>query len=67
MAKEFRGEDFECFCEKTETYISFSVPIKNENDNDSGETSLTKQSLLINVDSCKATYQILLITCLKLI
>ena len=38
LAEEFRGEDFECLGENTEKYISFSVPIKKERDNDSGET-----------------------------
>ena len=38
MAEEFRGEQFECLGENTEKYISFSVPIKKEHDNDSGET-----------------------------
>ena len=38
MAEEFRGEEFECLGENTEKYISFSVPIKKEHDNDSVET-----------------------------
>ena len=38
MAEEFRGENFEFLVENTEKYISFSVPIKNESDNDSCET-----------------------------
>ena len=33
LAKEFEGE-FECIGENTEKYITFSVPIKKENDND---------------------------------
>ena len=33
LAEEFKGE-LECFGEDTEKYISFSVPIKNEHDND---------------------------------
>ena len=36
LAEEFRGKDFECLGENTEGYISFSVPIKKECDNDSG-------------------------------
>ena len=36
LAEEFRGEDFECLDENTQKYISFSVPIKKECDNDSG-------------------------------
>ena len=42
MAEEFRGEEFECLGENTEKYISFSVPIKKEHDNDSGETIIYK-------------------------
>ena len=38
MAEEFRGEKFECLGENTKKYNSFSVPIKKEHDNDSGET-----------------------------
>ena len=38
MAEEFRGEDWECLGENTKKYISFSVSIKKERDNDSGET-----------------------------
>ena len=33
LAEEFKGE-FECLRENTEKYISFSVPIKKEHDND---------------------------------
>ena len=33
LAEEFKGE-FECFGENTEKYISFSVPIRKEHDND---------------------------------
>ena len=32
LAEKFRGEEFECFGENTEKYISFSVPIKKEHD-----------------------------------
>ena len=32
MAEEFKGE-FKCLVENTEKYITFSVPIKKENDN----------------------------------
>ena len=32
LAEEFKGE-FECLGENTEKYITFSVPLKNENDN----------------------------------
>ena len=53
LAEEFKGQ-FECLGENTEKYIIFSVPIKNEKDNG------------ITIDLCKANYQTLLITCLKL-
>ena len=33
LAEEFKGE-FECLGENTEKYISFSIPIKKEHDND---------------------------------
>ena len=33
LAKEFEGE-FECLGENTEKYITFSVPLKKENNND---------------------------------
>ena len=33
LSEEFKGE-FECLSENTEKYISFSVPIKKEYDND---------------------------------
>ena len=33
LAEEFKGE-FECVGKNTEKYITFSVPLKNENDND---------------------------------
>ena len=32
LAEEFKG-DFECLGENTEKYITFSVPLKKENDN----------------------------------
>ena len=50
LAEEFRGEDFECLTENTEKYISFSVPIKRERDNDSGETITYKIKF---IDSCR--------------
>ena len=37
LAKEFKGE-FECLGENTEKYVSFSVPIKKEHDNDEAVT-----------------------------
>ena len=50
MAEEFRGEDFECLSKNTEKYISFSVPVKKERDNDSGETITCKIKFY---DSCR--------------
>ena len=50
MAEEFRGEEFECLGENTEKYISFSVPIKKEHDNDTGGTSTYKIKF---IDSCR--------------
>ena len=38
MANKFKGEDFECLVENTEKYISFSVPIKKERNEDTDET-----------------------------
>ena len=50
MAEEFTGKDFQCSVENTEKYISFSVPIKKERDNDSGETITYKKKF---IDSCR--------------
>ena len=50
LAEEFRGEECECLGENTEKYISFSVPIKKEHDNDSGETITYKIKF---IDSCR--------------
>ena len=50
MAEEFRDEEFECLGENTEKYISFSVTIKKEHDNDSGETITYKIKF---IDSCR--------------
>ena len=47
LAKEFEGE-FECLGENTEKYISLSVPIKKEQDNDKTITPKIKF-----VDSCR--------------
>ena len=47
LAEEFKGE-FECLGEKTEKYISFSVPIKKEHDNDKTITYKIKF-----VDTCR--------------
>ena len=64
LAEEFKGE-FECLGENMEKCISFSVPIKRKHDND--KTITYKIKFLIVVDSCEVDYQILMITCLKLI
>ena len=59
MAEEFKGEYFECLGENTEIYISFSVPVKKERDNDGGETITHKikfidsYRLIINNKDCK--------------
>ena len=50
LAEEFRTENFECLGENMEKYISFSVPIKKERDNDSGETITYKIKF---IDSCR--------------
>ena len=50
LAEEFRGEEFECLGENTEKYISFSVPIKKEQDNNSGVTITYKIKF---IDSCR--------------
>ena len=50
LAEEFRGEEFECLGENTEKYICFSVPIKKEHDNCSGETITYKTNF---IDSCR--------------
>ena len=49
MAEKFRGEDFECLGKNTEIYISFSIPIKKERDNNNGETVTYKIKF---IDSC---------------
>ena len=33
LAKELKGQDFNCLGEKTEKYITFSVPLKKINEN----------------------------------
>ena len=47
LAEEFKGE-FECLGENTEKYISFTVPIKKEHDNDKIITSKLKF-----IDTCR--------------
>ena len=47
LAEEFKGQ-FECLGENTEKYITFSVPIKKEHDNDKTITYKIKF-----IDSCR--------------
>ena len=51
LAEEFKGE-FECLGENTEKYISFSVPIKKEHDNDNDKTITYKLKF---IDTCGFT------------
>ena len=48
LAEDFRGEDFECLGKNTAKYISFSVPIKKEHDNDSSETITYKIKFIVS-------------------
>ena len=50
LAEEFRGEDFECLGKNTEKYISVSVPIKKERNNNSGEKISYKIKF---IDNCR--------------
>ena len=64
LAEEFKGQ-FECLGEKSEKYISFSVPIIKEHND--GINKMIPYKLKF-IDICRFTrskYQILLITCLK--
>ena len=47
LAEEFKGE-FECLGENIEKYISFSVPIKKEHDDDNDKTITYKWKLINN-------------------
>ena len=49
LAKEF-NDQLECFRENTETYITFSVPIKKELGN--GKTITYKLKFMIALDLC---------------
>ena len=49
LAEDVKGE-FECLGEKKEKYITFSVPIKKEHDNDNGETTTYKIKF---IDTCR--------------
>ena len=69
MAEKFSGEHFECLGENTEI-LAFQFQLKKNVIMIVVKQSHTKQSLLIvdiDIDSCQVNYQILLITCLKLI
>ena len=64
LAEKFKGQ-FNFLEENAKIYITFSAPVYKENDND--KTINTNQGLLIAIDLCQPHYQILLITCQKLI
>ena len=49
LAEDVKGE-FECLGENTEKYITFSVPIKKEHDNDNGKTITYKIKF---IDTCR--------------
>ena len=49
LAEDFKGE-FECLGQNTEKYITFSIPIKKEYDNDNGETVPFKIKF---IDTCR--------------
>ena len=49
LTEEFKGES-ECLAENTEKYITFSVPIKKEYDNDNGEAIPFKIKF---IDTCR--------------
>ena len=49
LAEEFKGE-FECLGDNTEKYISFSVPIKKEHDNDNDKPITYKLKF---IDACR--------------
>ena len=49
LAEEFKGQ-FECLGENTEKYITFSVPIKKEHDNDNDKTITYKIKF---IDICR--------------
>ena len=49
LTEEFKGES-ECLGENTEKYITFSVPIKKEYDNDNGEAIPFKIKF---IDTCR--------------
>ena len=64
LTEEFKGQ-FECLGENKEKCISFSVPIKKWHDND--KTITYKKKFIDTCIFMPVDYQILLITCLKLI
>ena len=62
LAMEFKGE-LNCIGDNMEKYITFSVSIKKECDNN--KTIATNLNLLIVLDLCQLHYQILLISYLE--
>ena len=62
LAEEFEGQ-YKCLEENTGKYITFSVLIKNELDNDKSITYKIK--FIEALDLCQAQYQVLLIMYLK--
>ena len=62
LTKEFNGQ-LECLGENAEKYITFSVPIKEELDNN--KTIMYKLKFVIVLNLCQPQYQVLLITYLK--
>ena len=56
------AKEFECITENAEKYITFSVPIKKELDNDK---TITYKLKLKTLDLCQAHYQVLFIIYLK--
>ena len=67
LAEDFRGEEFGCLGENTKNILAFQFQLKKNMIMILVKQSHAKQSLLIVVDLCQVNYQILLITCLKLI
>ena len=67
LVEEFNGK-INCIGDNMEKYITFSVPIKkevNNNDSKKREKLWTNLNLLIVLDLCRLRYQNLLITCLE--
>ena len=62
LAEDFKGQ-FECLGENTEKYITFPVPIKED---DNSKIMAYKLKFIDAIDLCKVNYQTLLIIYLKL-